>query len=196
MAELTQGSANVGTVNSVAKAGKYLTFQLAAEEYGIEILKVREIIGLMRVTRIPQSPHYIRGVINLRGKVIPVVDLRTRFGMESTEDTEQSCIIVVDVTNADGSLMMGVVVDAVSEVLDIQQSDIEPAPQMSEMDTDVILGMGRIKNDVKILLDIDKVLSSGELLVTRELASLPTNAHSENAPETSNQAMELETVER
>ena len=147
-----------------ARAGKYLTFHLAAEEYGLEILKVREIIGLMKITKIPQSPAYIRGVINLRGKVIPVLDLRLRFGMETIPDTEQTCVIVVDIKTATGSLMMGLVVDSVSEVLNINQDQIEDAPSIgSGSDTAFILGIAKIKNEVKILLDIDRVFDETEL---------------------------------
>lgn len=147
-----------------ARAGKYLTFHLAAEEYGLEILKVREIIGLMKITKIPQSPACIRGVINLRGKVIPVLDLRLRFGMETTPDTEQTCVIVVDIKTATGSLMMGLVVDSVSEVLNINQEQIEDAPTIGlEADTAFILGIAKIKNEVKILLDIDRVFDETEL---------------------------------
>jgi purine-binding chemotaxis protein CheW len=149
---------------SDSRAGKYLTFRLAAEEYGLEILKVREIIGLMEITSVPQTPHYIRGVINLRGKVIPVLELRLKFGMESIEDTEQTCIIVVEVANSNDSLMTGIVVDSVSEVLDIDENQIADAPSFGAgIDTDFILGIGKIKDDVKILLDIDKVLDISEL---------------------------------
>ena len=150
------------------RAGKYLTFRLAAEEYGLEILKVREIIGLMNITQVPRTPEYIRGVINLRGKVIPVLDLRSKFGMGKTEDTEETCIIVVEV-NFDGeSVMMGTVVDAVSEVLDIQADEIEDAPSFgTDVDTKFILGIGKVKNEVKILLDIDEVLTSRDLTILK-----------------------------
>jgi purine-binding chemotaxis protein CheW len=144
---------------AAAQGGKYLTFNLAAEEYGLEILKVREIIGIMDITCIPQMPSYIKGVINLRGKVIPVMDLRVKFGLEPAEYTEQTCVVVVDV----GSLV-GVIVDTVQEVLDIDASQIDPPPPLgASVDTSFILGMGKVKDDVKILLDIDKVLSSEEL---------------------------------
>ncbi|HQL53921.1 MAG TPA: chemotaxis protein CheW, partial [Phycisphaerae bacterium] len=130
---------------------KYLTFSLAAEEYGLEILKVREIIGIMDITAMPQMPPYVKGVINLRGKVIPVIDLRTKFGLESAEYTEQTCIVVVDV----GSLV-GVIVDTVQEVLDIDGTQIDPPPPLgASVDTTFIMGMGKVKDDVKILLDID-----------------------------------------
>jgi purine-binding chemotaxis protein CheW len=146
------------------KAGKYLTFKLANEEYGLEILKVREIIGLMEITKVPRTPDYIRGVINLRGKVIPVMDLRVKFLMEKTEDTNETCIIVVDVTRGDHSVLMGTLVDSVSEVLDIAAGEIEDAPSFgTDVNTDFILGMGKTRDKVIILLDIDQVMASEDL---------------------------------
>ena len=146
------------------KEGKYLTFALAHQEYGVEILKVREIFGYMDITAVPQTPHHIKGVINLRGQVIPVVDLRSKFGMETAEITEESCIIVVEITQGDRNFQTGIVVDHVQEVLDILGTDIEDAPQFgSSVDTDFILGMGKIGDTVKILLDIDKVLAGDDL---------------------------------
>ncbi len=148
----------------VDKEGKYLTFALAHEEYGLEILKVREIIGYMDITAVPQTPHHVKGVINLRGQVIPVVDLRSKFGMDTAEITEESCIIVVEISQADRNFQTGIVVDHVQEVLDIAGGDIEDAPQFgSSVDTDFILGMGKIDDTVKILLDIDKVLAGDDL---------------------------------
>jgi len=145
-------------------AGKYLTFRLLNEEYGIEILKVREIIGVMAITSLPRTPPFVRGVINLRGKVIPVIDLRRKFEMEVTEDTDQTCIIVVDVMIQGGSIQIGILVDSVSEVLDILGDDIEEAPAFgTNIDTAFILGMAKAKGSVKILLNIEKVLSSTEL---------------------------------
>ena len=144
--------------------GKYLTFALGVEEYGLEILKVREIICYMEITAVPQTPHYVKGVVNLRGQVIPVIDLRANFGMETTEVTEQTCIIVVEISQGDRNFQTGIVVDHVQEVLDILGSDIEDAPQFgSSVDTDFILGMGKIGDSVKILLDIDKVLVGDDL---------------------------------
>jgi purine-binding chemotaxis protein CheW len=146
------------------REGKYLTFALAHEEYGLEILKVREIIGYMDITAVPQTPSYIKGVINLRGQVIPVVDLRTKFGMETAEVTEQTCIIVVEITQSGRKFNTGIIVDRVSEVLDIAGQDIEEAPQFGgSVDTDFILGMAKVGESVKILLDIDKVLSESIL---------------------------------
>ena len=142
------------------KAGKYLTFALGKEQYGLEILKVREIIGYMAITAIPQTPHYVKGVINLRGQVIPVIDLRAKFGMETAEITEQTCIIVCEIQSGKRSFSTGIVVDNVEEVLDIDGQDIEETPQFgSSVDTNFILGMGKIGDTVKILLDIDKVLA-------------------------------------
>ena len=142
-------------------AGKYLTFRLADEEYGLQILKVREIIGMMSITPVPRTPRYIRGVLNLRGKVIPVVDLRCKFGMEATEDTEETCIIVAEVVVGDETVQMGILVDTVSEVLDIPAKDIEKAPDFGlGIDADFIRGMAKSDgdSDVKILLNIEKVL--------------------------------------
>ena len=146
------------------KEGKYLTFALGAEEYGLEILKVREIIGYMDITAIPQTPPHVKGVINLRGQVIPVVDIRTLFGMDAKEITEETCIIVVEITQNRRTFSTGVIVDHVSEVLDIAGEDIEEAPQLGgSVDTDSILGMGKVNDSVKILLNIDKVLNGSGL---------------------------------
>ncbi len=146
------------------KEGKYLTFALAQEEYGLEILKVREIIGYVEVTAVPQTPHYVKGVINLRGQVIPVIDLRAKFGMETAELTEETCIIVVEITQPDRTFSTGIIVDRVQEVLDVLGKDIEEAPQFgATVNTDFILGMGKVGESVKILLDIDKVLAGDNL---------------------------------
>jgi len=148
------------------KEGKYLTFALANEEYGLEILKVREIIGYMDITAVPQTPVYVKGVINLRGQVIPVIDLRAKFGMETAKITEETCIIVVETTQDNHNISTGIVVDHVSEVLDIAGEDIEESPQFgSTVNTDFILGMGKIGDSVKILLDIDEVLVNVDLTV-------------------------------
>jgi purine-binding chemotaxis protein CheW len=144
-----------------AREGKYLTFKLGREEYGIEILKVREIIGYMAITAVPRAPEYIKGVINLRGQVIPVLDLRSRFGMDAAEVTEQTCIIVADVSQRGRRFNAGLVVDQVQEVLDIAGDHIEDAPQFgNDVQTDIILGIGKINDTIKILLDIDKVLDN------------------------------------
>jgi len=156
---------------ALAKAGKYLTFKLAVEEYGLEILKVQEIMKMVEVTKIPRTPDYVRGVINLRGKVIPVVDLRLKFGMEALDTTVKTCVIVVQVKRNDSTVTMGIIVDEVSEVLDVTSEQIEPSPEFgSTVNTDFILGMGKVGKRVITLLDVDKVLSSGELTVVGKLA--------------------------
>ena len=143
------------------RGGKYLSFFLDREEYGIEILRVREIIGLMPITSVPRTPEYLRGVINLRGKVIPIIDLRLKFDMPGVENTEETCIIVVQ----SGDESVGAVVDKVSEVLDIPDEDIVDAPSLgADVNTDYILGIGKPDSGVKLLLDIDKVLSSVETI--------------------------------
>jgi purine-binding chemotaxis protein CheW len=146
------------------KEGKYLTFTMAEEEYGIGILKIKEIIGMMPITTVPQTPEFVKGVINLRGKVIPVVDLRLRFGIDSIDYTERTCIIVVEIEGQSGTVMIGIVVDSVSEVLNIKGDDIEETPTFgTKLDTDYILGMAKVEGGVKILLDIDRVLSAEEI---------------------------------
>jgi len=165
------------------KEGKYLTFALASEEYGLEILKVREIIGYMDITAVPQTPHHVKGVINLRGQVIPVVDLRAKFGMETAEVTEETCIIVVEITQADRNISTGIVVDHVSEVLDISGEDIEESPQFgSTVNTDFILGMGKIGDSVKILLDIDKVLANVDMTVSQGSVEIRTDEAKQSQP--------------
>jgi purine-binding chemotaxis protein CheW len=143
-------------------AGKYMTFKLADEEYGVEILKVREIIGLMDITRVPRTKPFIRGVINLRGKVIPVVDLRAKFGMQAIQATDQTVIIVVQCRKADQELTMGILVDEVLEVLNVAEDKIEPPPYLSVGTEDFILGVGKAEKRMIFLLDIDKVLASAQ----------------------------------
>lgn len=145
-------------------AGKYLTFRLEEEDFGLEILKVQELIGMQEITRIPRMPPSVKGVINLRGKVIPVFDLRLKFGMAEAEVSRKTCIIVVQVRRAEGDVIMGIIVDEVSEVLEINGSEIEPAPAFgTRIDTDFILGMAKTETAVKILLDLDRILTSQEL---------------------------------
>ncbi|KHE93183.1 MAG: chemotaxis protein CheW [Candidatus Scalindua rubra] len=147
--------------------GKFLTFILGREIYGFEILKVREIIGLMDITTVPQTPEYMKGVINLRGKVIPVIDLRLKFSMQEEEHTQETCVIVVEVENTS----IGIIVDSVSEVSDISGGEIEDAPGFGQgIDTSFIMGLGKVKGKIIILLDIETVLSSDELEMVGELA--------------------------
>ena len=151
--------AESGKRSVAAVAGQYLSFFLAGEEYGLEILKVREIIGILPVTRVPRTPRYIRGVINLRGKVIPIIDLRLKLSMDAVEDDRETCIIVVQAR----SVQMGIVVDQVSEVLDIVESEIEEAPEFgASIDTEYLLGLAKSGGRVRLLLDIEQVLSREE----------------------------------
>ena len=166
------------------KEGKYLTFALGKEEYGIGILKVKEIIGMMPVTAVPQTPGFVKGVINLRGKVIPVVDLRLKFGMEELGYTERTCIIVVEIAGDAGDTQIGIVVDAVSEVLNIKAEDVEETPTFGSMlNTEFIHGMAKMEGGVKILLDIDKVLSRQEVEMVSSVKSDESPLSSEAVPE-------------
>ena len=154
-----------------SQEGKYLTFQLGQEIYGLRILKVQEIMGMMAVTHIPRTPLFVRGVVNLRGKVIPVIDLRLKFGMESHEDTERTCVIVVQIVRGDQQVTMGLIVDEVSEVVDIAAEQIEPPPSFgSAVDTAFILGMGKVGEKVVMLLDVDCVLSGEEMALVNASA--------------------------
>ena len=145
-----------------ALAGKYVTFRLGHECYGIAVLKIREIIRLPTITAVPQMPDYIKGVINLRGKIIPVVDLRIKFSLAQAETTERTCIIVVQVDSPSGAKpQVGLIVDAVEEVLNVLAGDIEPTPDFgASLDTMYLLGMAKASGAVKALLDIDKVISA------------------------------------
>ena len=155
-----------GKPSLTSLAGKYLTFKLDVEEFGIEILKVQEIIKMMEITRVPRTPAFVRGVINLRGKVIPVMDLRLKFEMEARENTDKTCVIVVTVRRAGGAVVMGIIVDEVSEVLDVAGTSIEPAPEFGgAVDTTFILGMGKIGERVVTLMDVDRVLTGEDVAV-------------------------------
>jgi len=146
------------------RAGKYLTFQLTSEEFGIRVLKVREIMGLQEITAVPQTPTHVKGVINLRGKVVPVVDLRLKFGLPAAEYTQRTCIIVTQIQGESGPVLIGIVVDGVSEVLNLTAQEIEDTPDFGdETGVRYLLGMAKVKGKVKILLDIDQVLSTQEL---------------------------------
>jgi purine-binding chemotaxis protein CheW len=149
---------------AVKRAGKYLTFFLAREEYGLEILKVHEIMGVMPITRVPRTPSFVRGVINLRGKVIPIVDLRAKFGMDEAAASAENCIIVVQVHGA----QTGVIVDRVSEVSDITEEQVEDAPSFgSDVQTDYLLGIAKSTDRVRLLLDIERVLSTQDVVDLR-----------------------------
>lgn len=148
-------------MNVDSRAGKYLTFFLASEEYGIEILKVQEIIGRMPITPVPLTSKYIRGVINLRGKIHPIMDLNVKFGMDQTDITDETCIIVIKTS----SLMMGILVDKVSEVVNLSSDDIEDTPSFgSEVNTEYLLGIGKTGGRIRMLLDIEKVITASDVI--------------------------------
>jgi purine-binding chemotaxis protein CheW len=149
--------------HTVDLAGKYLTFELGEETYGVGILRVREIIKMQEITKVPHTPDYVKGVINLRGKVMSVIDLRRAFGMEEAEITRDTCIIVMQVQNDDTSVILGAIVDKVSEVLEIGAEEIEPSPSFgTQVDTHFILGMAKTKDAVKILLDMDRIVNHAQ----------------------------------
>ena len=168
-ARLSSGMAGKPDVRHSAvdqRTGKYLTFLLGREEFAIQVLKVREIMGIQDITGVPQTPSYVKGVINLRGKVIPVVDLRLKFCLPEIEYTQRTCIIVVRVESAGTPLHTGIIVDAVSEVLNLAGADIEDTPDFGDGENSAasyLLGMAKVKGKVKILLDIDRVLSAQEV---------------------------------
>lgn len=167
---------------SIQTMQKYLTFQLAAETYGLPILQVREIIGLMDITRVPRMPGFMLGVVNLRGKVIPVADLRLKFGLPGAVMGRETCIIVVELE----ALTMGLLVDRVSEVLGISQEEVSATPDFGvSVDTDFILGMAKAKDQVVILLDIQKVLDTEgivQLLATETTITANGNGHKGETP--------------
>lgn len=153
-------TATVPSAATASLAGKYLTVVLENEAYGIGVLKVREIIRMQKITPVPQMPAFVKGVINLRGRVIPVVDLRVKFGVKA-EFAERTCIVVVQVKlPGDQSVPMGLIVDSVEEVITLQAGEIEPTPEFgAEIDTTYLLGMAKVKGAVKTLLDIDRVVA-------------------------------------
>jgi len=155
-----------------ASAGKYLTFSLAGEHYGLEILRVQEIVGLLPITRVPRLPEFVAGVVNLRGRIIPVVDLRLAFGLEGSAMDERTCVIVVEVLRPGGnSTITGVLVDAVSDVVDFAEETVEATPEFSaDVDTSFIKGVGRAEDRVVLLLDIDRALSNAQMEIVERAA--------------------------
>lgn len=151
------------STNNSTLAGKYLTFTISAERYGLDILKVQEIIKVTHITKVPKSPAFIKGVINLRGKIIPVIDLRVKFGIESIPYDERTCIIVINMTLGDQRISIGAIVDTVLEVINFSNKEIELAPDYGEhIESNFILGMGKKDNNLNILIDIDKIVGDRE----------------------------------
>lgn len=156
-------SPKTNPVSNVARAGKYLVFHLGREHFGIRVLKVREIMGLQDITAVPHTPVFVKGVFNLRGKVIPVIDLRLRFQMPEIEYSPRTCIIVVSLAGTDEPVPMGLVVDGVAEVINIAESDIDVTPAFgNELDTSYLLGIAKVRGEVKLLLDIDQALNGAQ----------------------------------
>lgn len=165
-----------------SRAGKYLTFFLDHEEYGVEILKVQEIIGRMPITSVPKTPRYVRGIINLRGKIHPIIDLKVKFGMQPTEITDETCIIVIKTS----TIMMGILVDKVSEVANIAGGEIEDTPSFGAgIDTDYLLGVGKTGGRVRLLLDIEKVITAKDVIQLKKAAGSAENpdVETETTPE-------------
>ncbi|HYP08367.1 MAG TPA: chemotaxis protein CheW [Bryobacteraceae bacterium] len=159
------------TTSTDTRAGKYLSFHLASEEYAIQVIKVREIVKLQHITTVPETPPELKGVINLRGKVIPVIDLRLRFALPTKEYDQLTCIVVVELSRS-GCGPMGLIVDNVNEVMMLQESDIQDTPNFGiGVETPYLLGMAKMEDGVKILLDIDEVLATADLSALTALAS-------------------------
>jgi purine-binding chemotaxis protein CheW len=157
-------------VATITETTQYLTFRLEDELFALEIEKVREVLDFTSITKVPQTPDYMRGVINLRGSVVPVVDLRLKFGMEIAEKTVNTCVIIVEVDLDGEKVVMGAMADAVQEVLDLEPDQIEPAPRIgTKLNTDFIKGMGKHAENFIIILDIDKVFSSDDMATARDM---------------------------
>ncbi len=148
--------------SEAAHPGKYLTFQVGAEHYGIAVEQTREIIRVSHITQLPQMPDHVKGVINLRGRIVSVVDLRVRFGVPNPEIHERTCIIVVQITNAQGAARaVGLLVDAVEEVVNLAAGDIEPPPEfVSQQDVGHVVGLAKVKGALQTLLDLDRLLAA------------------------------------
>jgi purine-binding chemotaxis protein CheW len=169
----------VTTTIEIAEAGKYLTFILADETYGLEIQRVAEIVGLLPVTRVPRLPEFVAGVINLRGRVIPVVDLRLAFGLPAAELGERTCIVIAQISRGESTQTVGLIVDQVSEVLDLAQDAIEPTPDFgTSVDTSFVKGVGRTGDFVVLLLDIDLALSMTEIAAAERAVTMATTEQS------------------
>jgi len=152
------------SVTEITEAQQYLTFKLGNEVFAIEVAKVREVLDFVEITAIPRTPEFMSGVINLRGSVVPVVDLRLCFGMSKTERTRSTCVVVVEVMLENESTVLGALADSVEEVIDLEPDQIEPAPRIgSQIRTDFIRGMGKRETGFLVILDIDRVFSADQL---------------------------------
>ncbi len=160
----------------VNETKQYLTFKLSDEVFGVDVAQVREILDYVKITKVPQTPEFMRGVINLRGSVVPVVDMNLKFGMVKTERTVNTCIVVVEVILNDEISILGALVDSVQEVFEIEPQNIEPAPKIgTKLNTEFIRGMGKHDEQFIIILDVDKVFSSEELEIVQSVGGLRPN---------------------
>jgi len=162
------GEVDTGKSKTKFQPGKFLTFRLGEESYGVAVLKIREIIRMQKITLVPQMPPYVKGVINLRGKVIPVIDMRLKFNVGSDAVTERTCIVVVQIENRQTSITnsVGLIVDAVEEVMTITETEVEETPDLGgQFDGQYILGLAKIKGEVKTLLDIDEVIMAESIII-------------------------------
>jgi purine-binding chemotaxis protein CheW len=160
------------SVTGITETTQYLTFKLSDEIFALDVAKVREILDFTTVTKVPQTPDFMRGVINLRGSVVPVVDMRLKFGMSSTEKTVNTCIVVVEVSLEGENIILGALADSVQEVIDLEPDQIEPAPRIGTgLKTEFIRGMGKSDSRFIMILDIDRVFSAGELSTVQEMSN-------------------------
>ncbi len=156
------------STSGIMETTQYLTFKLDDEVFALDITKVREVLDFTTITRVPRTPEFMRGVINLRGSVVPVVDLRLKFGMTKTEKTVNTCIIIAEVTVDNETTILGALADSVQEVMDLEAGQVEPAPKIgTRLNTEFIKGMGKQNNNFIIILDIDKVFSTSELALVQ-----------------------------
>ncbi len=159
---------------AVLESIQYLTFNLDKETFALDISRVREVLDYTQVTKVPRTPEFMRGVINLRGTVVPVVDLRIKFGLARTEKTVNTCIIIAEVTVDNETTVLGALADSVQEVIDLEPGAIEPAPRIgTRLNTEFIKGMGKQHEKFLMILDIDKIFSGGELAIVQEAGSVP-----------------------
>jgi len=171
---------------TMARTAQYVTFALGGELFGVEVNRTREILSLIPVTSVPQTPVYMLGVINLRGQVVPVIDMRLKLGMPQAEATQDTCIIVLEVQVDEETLVVGAQADAVREVLEINLDQIEPPPRLgTKLKTEYIRGMGKVDEQFMILLDIDRVFSSDELALVQDIGELdlPESEHGKERQE-------------
>lgn len=169
----------------LSETGQYLTFKLSEEIFALDIAKVREVLEFDKITKVPQTPDMMRGVINLRGSVVPVIDMRLKFGMGTTEKTVNTCIIIVEILIDNEMTMIGALADSVQEVIDLEAEQIEPAPKIgTKINSELIMGMGKRDGMFIIILDIEKMFDMDEMAIVKEAAGvLPSSVEAESTVE-------------